>query len=72
MNNFFEGIAGLLIAIITIVVVSLLVAYPVKWIWNDIMPSLFNLRQISVGEALELLILISILFSNKSVSSKDK
>lgn len=55
--------------IVIALIVAILSAIPVYYIWNDIMPSLLKIRQISFGEALEISILCTCLF--KSSSSKE-
>lgn len=53
-----------------LVVVALLVALPLKWLWNWLMPELFNLQQITFWQALGLSLLSSILFKSSTSSSK--
>lgn len=47
-----------------------LMAYPTKWLWNYVMPYLFNVPEISVLQALALVVLANILFGKSSSSSK--
>lgn len=63
-------IAVILIFILTIVIVGLLAALPTMWLWNWLMPEIFNLIEITFGQALGLVVLSSLLF--KSTNTKIK
>lgn len=53
-------------------IVSLLLAWPVKLLWNWLMPVIFGLPLISFWQAAGLMLLISILFRwNFSVKTND-
>jgi hypothetical protein len=43
-------------------IVAVIIGFPIKWLWNWIMPNLFNLPEISVWMALGIALLIGILF----------
>ena len=47
-----------------------LTAYPVMWIWNWIMPSLFGLPVIDIWHALGLSVLCNILFGSARTSTR--
>ncbi len=49
---------------------GMLFAFPVKWLWNWLMPDLFGLKTIDVFQAWGLSVLCSFLFKSTSVSSK--
>lgn len=49
--------------------VSLVFALPFMWIWNFVMPDVFNLPDIGFFQALALLLISSMLFRNTSSSS---
>lgn len=59
-------IAAILIFILTIVIVGLLAALPTMWLWNWLMPEIFNLIEITFGQALGLVVLSSILFKSSN------
>jgi hypothetical protein len=59
-------------AIGLIIVLSLIATLSVMWLWNDLMPTLFGLRQITFVQALELSVLSSLLFKTSSISSSKK
>ena len=62
------GIAfGVLVLAFT---VSLLLALPVKWLWNWLCPELFGLKTISVLQAWGLSALTALLFKSYSANSK--
>lgn len=53
-----------------VLLVVALCAFPVKWLWNWLMPELFALKQITFWQALGLLALSSMLLKTSSGSSK--
>ena len=53
-----------------VLVVGLLIALPVKYLWNYLMPALFGLGTITFKQAIALTILSSLLFSNKDFRVK--
>lgn len=63
-------IAAILIFILTIVIVGLFAALPTMWLWNWLMPEIFNLIEITFWQALGLVILSSILFKSSNTKIK--
>lgn len=63
-----ESIKALLVFIGMLIVVALLFALPTMWLWNWLMPHLFNLKQIGFWEALGLVALTRFLFPSISSS----
>ena len=47
-------------------VASVIFCFPVKWLWNWLVPSIFNLRRISVTEAWGLVLLLQLLLPKSS------
>lgn len=45
--------------------VIILMMYPVTWLWNGVMPTLFGLQVIEPGMALKINMLSTILFGSK-------
>ena len=43
-------------------IIAVIVGFPIKWLWNWLMPNLFGLPEISFWMALGIALLISILF----------
>jgi len=73
MEALFElAMLGIIFAI-AIVVLGVLTALPVMFLWNALIPSIFHLREISFLEAWGLVILCGSLFKSiPSQSSKNK
>lgn len=42
--------------------IAIIIGFPIKWLWNWIMPNVFGLPEISFWMALGIALLISILF----------
>jgi hypothetical protein len=59
------------VVVVMIIVVACLLAFPVKWLWNWIMPILFNLKEITAWQALGLTLLCGLLFKS-TVSNQSK
>jgi hypothetical protein len=57
-----KNVIVILGAIALIVGMSVLLAFPIKWLWNWLMPVIFGLTRITVWQALGLSLLSSILF----------
>ena len=53
-----------------VLMIGLLYAYPVMWLWNWLITDIFTLRSISVTEALGLVVLSGLLLKSSSSSSK--
>lgn len=65
----FAKIVGIIVgAVVVAFALSILLAYPVKWLWNSSVTELFGFKPIGVWMAWKLSFLTSLLF--KSVSSK--
>lgn len=66
MGDILKFIFGIIFFFLTVVGIlfswSIIMALPVKWLWNYIVPSLFNLREINYLEALAMLLLSGLLF----------
>lgn len=62
----FFGIIG---ALAIVFVLSLLLAFPVKWLWNSTFPELFGLKEIGVWMAWKISLLCGILFKSFNHSS---
>jgi hypothetical protein len=58
-----------LIFIVVLCIVAVLVAFPVKWMWNYLMPELFGLKEIGFWQALAMFVLCGLLFKPTSSSS---
>lgn len=70
MNKIAYNIGNFLGWLIIIVLASILFGYPVKWLWNYVMPDLFGLPEIGVLKAVGVYWLCSILFRQKVTISR--
>lgn len=61
-------LAALAIASIALFGWSLLIAFPVKWLWNYVMPTIFNLQMISYWQSFCILLLSGLLLKPTSAS----
>lgn len=61
-----------LISIIVVILIMLFVALPLQFLWNWLMPDLFNLPTISFFQAFGLLILSNILFKCNTPSNAEE
>jgi len=70
MKKFVLIIGAFLLALVTWVLKSLVLAYPVMWLWNWLMPDIFGLTTISFWQALGLLLLFGILIGDTHAKLK--
>lgn len=68
MERLLVPLISLLLFIPIIVVISFVMAFPVKWLWNYLMPVVFGLPVISVWQAWALNILCGFLFKGSNSS----
>ena len=67
MDNIIETIGSVLAAILMIVLVALILGFPLMWLWNWLMPGIFNLPEITFWQALGLNALSAILFKSTTI-----
>lgn len=75
LEKFIIGTALAIGGIALIVLISALLALPVMWLWNGVLPNLFAtvaVRQIDFWNAWGLLILCGFLFKSSSTSSSSR
>lgn len=70
MNKIIEFLGWIFMVIGIIAIFAVIVGYPIMWLWNWIMPILFNLPKITFFQSIGLYILCNLLF--KSSISNDK
>jgi hypothetical protein len=75
-NNKKGGILGdilfeVIATVLAILIVGVLYAFPVMWIWNAVIPSIFGLPTIGFGQAAGLVVISKLLFYNGSLRKKD-
>ena len=51
MKDAYEKFGLLCAALIVIIAFSLLIAFPIKWLWNGVMPDVFGLPEITFWKA---------------------
>ena len=73
-NNFgcLTAIAGSILGLVILFVFALVFSLPVMWLWNWLMPDLFNLPEISWVQAWGLSLLSGFLFKGTSTSISSK
>ena len=71
MNNIYETIGSILATILIVTVVALILGFPLMWLWNWLMPTIFNLPVITFWQALGLNALSAILIKPTINNKKD-
>jgi len=66
-----EKLLLILGSIAFIVIVAILFAFPIKWLWNWLMPVIFDLPRINVWQALGLNILSALLLKSYKYKPKN-
>jgi len=65
-------VAKVAISFILVIIISIIIGFatalPVKWLWNWLMPMLFNLPKITYWQSWGMLLLSHLLFSRVSTS----
>lgn len=72
MSDIFAAIATILGVVVLLVIFSLLLALPVMWLWNWLMPIIFKLPTLTVWQAWGLNVLCSFLFKSSYTNTKEK
>ena len=67
-----EGIVVALTGIGLVIIVGLITAFPTKWLWNWLMPVIFDLPKITFWQALGLNLLSSLLLKSANSNSSSK
>ena len=62
--------AALLIAAGLAFLASVLIAYPVKWLWNWLLPEIFGWKEISALQAWGLVFLLNLMIPNRNRTEK--
>jgi hypothetical protein len=70
MENIFAGIVIGIAGLAAVAALGLLIAFPVMFLWNWLIPAIFGLKTITFFEAFGLYALCAILFQPSSSSSK--
>lgn len=70
MQNAFEKFGVLCVALIVILVFSLLIAFPIKWLWNGVMPDIFGLPEITFWKAYGMYLLFHLLLRGVTINDE--
>ena len=60
--NFFTNLVTFIVALVFVAIFALILAFPVMWLWNWIMPAIFGLVRITFWQALGINLLCGFLF----------
>lgn len=66
-----EKLSLIFIVIITVILISVICALPIMWLWNWLMPDIFNFPEITVMQAWGLSFLSCLLFKNTNINKND-
>lgn len=69
LDNVAKGVGVVVLGAVSVVAFAFIGSVPIYLLWNDLMPSLFGIKQVTFWQALEVSLLASSLF-NSSHSSK--
>ena len=72
MNDVMTGVLVVLGTIVVVAGLGLLLAFPIKWTWNYVIPHLFNLGEITWGQAWCIHFLAGCLIKSSSSSGSKK
>lgn len=72
MKTFAEILSTIIVGLATIALLSVIVAFPIMWLWNWLMPDIFGLKEITVWQAIGLNFLTSALFKQSNNSKSEK
>jgi hypothetical protein len=69
MKTISTAVAYIIGIVIAAFLLSILFAYPVKWLWNSTVTELFGFKEIGIWMAWKIALLCSFLFKSTSFSS---
>ena len=70
MNDAYKKFGFLSAAFLIIVLFSLLIAFPIKWLWNGVMPDMFGLPEITFWKAYGMYLLFHLLLRGVTINEK--
>lgn len=68
MMNAYEKFGVLCMTLAVIIAFSLLIAFPIKWLWNDVMPDMFGLPEITFWKAYGMYLLFHLLLRGVTIN----
>ena len=69
MSNY-EKVGVWFATVLIIASLSLIIAFPIKWLWNGVMPDLFGLPEITFWKAYGLYLLWHLLLRGVTINEK--
>jgi hypothetical protein len=72
MTKLLESVFAGVIVLLVILGIAIVMAVPTYFLWNWLIPNIFQLPEITLGQALGLNLLSSILFKSSSNSNDSK
>lgn len=70
MKDAYEKLGVLCGALLVIIAFSLLIAFPIKWLWNGVMPDMFGLPEITFWKAYGMYLLFHLLLRGVTINEK--
>lgn len=70
MMDTYKKLGVLCGALIVIITFSLLIAFPIKWLWNGVMPDMFGLPEITFWKAYGMYLLFHLLLRGVTINEK--
>lgn len=70
MKNAYEKFGVLCGVLFVIITFSLLIAFPIKWLWNGVMPDMFGLPEITFWKAYGMYFLFHLLLRGVTINEK--
>lgn len=71
VGSFFEILGITLFGVAVAAVMSVVIAIPEMWLWNNVVPELFGLKEVTWGQMVCLSLLCGMLFKSYSPARKD-
>jgi hypothetical protein len=69
MQNRQQQIGAMIGALVIGLIASVLMAFPVKWLWNWLLPEIFGFKQISASQAWGLVFMLQLMLPKTSIKS---
>lgn len=70
MKDAYKKFGVLCGALFIIIIFSLLIAFPIKWLWNGVMPDIFGLPEITFWKAYGMYLLFHLLLRGVTINEK--
>lgn len=70
-ENFITIVGAIVVTVAVLALIAVLLAFPVMWLWNWLMPAIFGLVKINFWKALGINLLCGLLFKSSYSSKKN-